>query len=149
VEWDEDASKEDLVLFLERECKTVDDGSQDFEQLGDTIVALSLINELEENVVDGSANEGTKIEEFAINSMESGFQKVAFPGILRVEEFQQVEDKRLIDVALGNVRVEIGTLDESQEEFVYDLKMGPGELKDGLVFFRVERITGRIHRRRY
>ncbi len=48
------------MLLLERQCETVDDGAQDLEQLGNAIVALGLIDELEEDVVDGSSDEGSQ-----------------------------------------------------------------------------------------
>ena len=53
-----------------------------------------------------------------------------------------------INVALGNVCVEVWTLDEAQKEFVDDLQVRPSELENRLVLFRVIRIARRIHRRR-
>jgi len=55
------------------------------EKLGDTVEALCLVDELEEDVVDGSADVGAEVEEFAVYAMERSLQEVAFPGVFRVE----------------------------------------------------------------
>ncbi len=73
VEWDEDAGEEGLVLLLERKRKAVDDGSEDLEELCDAVVTLGLVDELEEDVVDGPADEGAEVEELAVDAMEGGF----------------------------------------------------------------------------
>lgn len=44
------------MFFLQRKGKAVDDRTQDFQQFCDSIESLSLICELEEDVVDRSAN---------------------------------------------------------------------------------------------
>jgi len=121
VEGDEDAGQEGFVLLLQGESKTVDDGAQNFKEFCDAIMAFCLVNELEENVIDGSANEGTKVEKFAVDTMEGSFEKVAFSRILRVEELEEIKDEGLIDVTLCHVSVEIGAFDESEEEFIDNL----------------------------
>jgi hypothetical protein len=60
-----------------------------------------------------------------------------------------LENKRLVDVLLGGVGVEVWTLDKPEEELVDDLEMGPRELEDGLVLFRVEGVARRVDLRRY
>ena len=55
----------------------------------------------------------------------------------------------MIDVCLCNVRVEVLALDKTEEELVDNLDMWPRNFQDGLVFFRVEGLTLRIHRRWY
>ena len=40
------------MLFLERESEPVDDGAEDFQEFGNTVVTLRLVNEPIENVVD-------------------------------------------------------------------------------------------------
>jgi len=52
VERNQNSCQEEFVLFLKRQGETVDDGSQDFQQLCDTIEPLGFIGELEEDVVD-------------------------------------------------------------------------------------------------
>ena len=79
--------------------------------------------------------------------MEGGFQKVPLARVFRIDEFENVEDKRLVDVSFRKVGVEIGTLEESEEEFVHDLEMGPGQLEDWLVFFRVKGVSARVNTR--
>lgn len=50
------ACQEQLVLFLQGERKTIDDGSQNLKQLCYAIEALRLVYELEKDIVDGSSN---------------------------------------------------------------------------------------------
>lgn len=54
----------------------------------------------------------------------------------------------LVYVTLGDVCVEVGALDEAEEEFVDNLKVRPGEFEDGLVLFGIECVARRVHRRR-
>ena len=93
VERDESSSEEGLVFFLERESESVDDGSEDFEEFGDSVVSFGLVDELEEDVVDGSTDEGSEIEEATIDSMKGRLEEVSFSGILAVEEFEELEGK--------------------------------------------------------
>lgn len=67
VQGDEDPREESLVFLLEREGEPVDDGPEYLEELGDPVVSLGLVNELEKDVVDGSTNESSEVEEFSIN----------------------------------------------------------------------------------
>jgi hypothetical protein len=52
----QDTGQKQLVLLLKGQRKSIDDGTQDLQQLGDAIVSLRLIHELEEDIVDGSSN---------------------------------------------------------------------------------------------
>jgi hypothetical protein len=56
VHGEEYPGQEELVFFLERQGETIDDRTQNLEQLGNSIVAFGLIHELEENVVNRSAD---------------------------------------------------------------------------------------------
>lgn len=73
--------------------------------------------------------------------MEGCLEEVALAWVFRVEEFEKVEDERLVNIALGEVGVEVWAFNEAEEEFVDDLEVGPGELEDGFVFFWVEGVT--------
>lgn len=44
----------------------------------------------------------------------------------------------MIDICLGDVGVEILTLDKSQEELIYNLDMWPGHFQDRLILFRIK-----------
>ena len=90
VERDEHPRKEQLVLFLQWQSKTVDYRTENLEKLGDAVEALRLVNELEEDVVDGSADVGAKVEKFAVYAMERSLQEVAFSGVFRVEKLEQL-----------------------------------------------------------
>jgi len=112
-------------------------------------MSFGFVDKVEENVVDGPSYRGPEIEEFSIDPVEGGLQEIAFSWILRIEEFQEVQNKELIDIPLGNVRVEVRTFDKPQEELVDDLEVRPSELQDGFILFRVKCIAGRIHGRGY
>lgn len=86
-----------------------------------------LVYEMEEYVVDGAADERTEIKEFAVDAVERRLKEVTLAGILRIEELEEIEYKRLIDVPLGEVGIEVGALYKSEEELVDDLEVGPGE----------------------
>lgn len=167
VQRDQAPCEERLVLVLERERKAVDDRAEDLEQLGDAVVPLRLVHELEEDVVDRAPDERAQVEEFAVDAVQRRLEKVALARVLAVEELEQLwgesafrcerceqwqkshlEDKLLVDVPLGDVGVEVGALDEPQEELVDDLEVRPRELEHGLVLLGVVRVAGRVHRRR-
>lgn len=76
--------------------------------------------------------------------MKRCFQEITLTRIFTVKQLEKLENKRLVDVALANVRVEIGTFDESEEEFVNDLEVGPGKFKDRFVFLWVKRVACRV-----
>lgn len=81
--------------------------------------------------------------------MESRFQEVSLPWVFAIEKFEERYNERLINIPLRNIGIEVGTLHEAQEEFVDDLKMGPGELQNRFVFLRVESIASRVYLGRY
>lgn len=87
----EDAREKQLVLFLQWKREAIDDGAKDLEQLRNAVESLGLVDELKEDVVDGSSDEGAEIEEFAVDSVECGFQKVSFSGIFRIEKFEKLD----------------------------------------------------------
>lgn len=58
------------------------------------------------------------------------------------------KNKGLVDIFLSNIRVELRTLDESEEKLVDDLQMRPGQFQNRLVFFRVESVARRVDLRR-
>lgn len=58
------------MFFLQRECEAVDDGSKDLKQFRNTIVSLSVVDELEEYVGNGSTDESTQIEELAVDAVQ-------------------------------------------------------------------------------
>ena len=94
VQGDEDSGEEGFVFFFEREGESVDDGSEDFEELGDSVVTFGFVDELEEDVVDGTTDEGSKVEEATVDSMESGFEEVSLSRIFAVEEFEELRGRR-------------------------------------------------------
>ena len=125
MQGNKNTGQEDLVLLFQGNGKTVDDGSQYFQELCNAIMTFSLVDELEEYIIYRTANESPEVEEFAINAMEGSFEEITFSGILRVEEFEKVEDKGLIDVAPSQVSVEVCAFYETEEEFIDDLQMWP------------------------
>lgn len=59
MQGDESSGEESLMFFLQGECEAVDDGSEDLKQFRNTIVSLSVVDELEEYVGNGSTDEST------------------------------------------------------------------------------------------
>ena len=55
----------------------------------------------------------------------------------------------MVDVTLGEVRVEVLAFDDTEKELINNLKVRPSEFQNGLVFFGVERISSGVHRRGY
>lgn len=146
---EEGAHEEGLVFLFERQSKAIDDGPKDLQELRDPVVPLGLVNEVIEHVVDRPTDGGPQVQELAVDSMERGLEEIAFAGIFRVEKLEEVENEGLIDVSLGEVRVEVRALDETEEELVYDLEVRPCEFENRLVLFRVEGVARGINGRGY
>ena len=64
------------MLFLQGQGKTVDDAAEDLKKLRDTVMSLSLIDESEEDVVDGFSNERPVYHELPIDAMQDCFEIV-------------------------------------------------------------------------
>lgn len=73
------------MLVLEWQGKSIDDGAQNFQQLGNAVEALGFISELEEDIIDRPSNIRPEIQEFAIDAVKGGFQEVTLTRILRVK----------------------------------------------------------------
>lgn len=109
-------------------------------------MTFRLIDKVEEDIVNASSNGSTKIEEFAVNSMQSRLEEVTLARIFRIEEFEEVEDEGLVDISFGKVGVKIGAFYETEEEFIDNLEMRPREFEYRLIFFRVISITCGVDR---
>lgn len=88
VKGNEDACEEKFVLLLEWQGEAVDNGAQNLKQLGNSVKALSFINELEKDIVDGTANVGSEVEEFAIDSVQSRLKEISLPRVFRIEQLE-------------------------------------------------------------
>ena len=99
---------------------------------------LGLVDEPVEDVVDLLAYVGSEPEELAVNPVQSRLEEVPLPWVLRVEQIQQLQYELVVDVALGDRRLEIRRLEQTQEELVDELEVGPGYLERRLVLLRVE-----------
>lgn len=76
------------MFLLERERKSVDDRSENFKQLRNSVESLRLVSELEEHVIDGAANIRPQVQKFSINAMQGSFQEIPFPRVFRVKQLQ-------------------------------------------------------------
>lgn len=63
------SDQERFMLLLQGQCKPIDDASQDFQQLSNTIETFRLVDELEKYIVDGFSNVGSQVQEFSIESV--------------------------------------------------------------------------------
>lgn len=70
VQRQQNASEENLVLLLQREREAINDAAEDLQQLGNAVVPLGIVYELEEDVIDGPPDEGAKIQEFPVDPMQ-------------------------------------------------------------------------------
>jgi hypothetical protein len=95
--------------------------------------------------------------------MERGLEKVSLAGVLGVEQLEELglhmlawtkqlhcndtylKNKFVVNVLLGNVGVEILTLDEAEKELVDNLNVGPSDLEDRLVLLGIEGFPLRVH----
>lgn len=118
VQREKHTHQEDLVLLLQWESKTINDGSKNLQKFGDSIVSLRLIDELEEHIIDATPNRSAQLEEFAVDSVECRLEEISLARVFGIEELEQVQHEVLVDVPLGKVSVEIGAFNEAQEEFV-------------------------------
>eukprot|EP00050_Salpingoeca_kvevrii_P003372 m.223265 g.223265 ORF g.223265 m.223265 type:complete len:608 (-) comp10822_c3_seq1:2384-4207(-) len=127
-----------LVLILEGKGKAVDDAAENLEELGDAVVVARLVDKLEEDVVDGAADKRAQRQKLAVNAVQRRLEKVTLAGIFTAKKLEELKDKRLVNVLLGNGRLEVGCLEEAQEKLVHELEMGPGSLKCGLILLGVK-----------
>lgn len=79
------------MFFLQRQSEAVDDRAEDFEQFSDTIMSFCVVNEVEEDVIHRATYECSKIEEFAIYAMQSGFKEVSFAWIFAIKQIQELD----------------------------------------------------------
>lgn len=76
----------------------------------------------EEKVIDLLSDEGSKSEKLSVYSVEHRLQEVSLARVFRIEELEKLEHELLVDDLLADARLEIGRLEEPQEEFVHELK---------------------------
>ena len=76
------------MLFLQRQGETIDDRSKNLQKLGNSIESFRLVDELEEDIVDGTSDERSQVQELAVDTVECGLEKVSLPRVFRVEQFQ-------------------------------------------------------------
>lgn len=55
----------------------------------------------QEDVVDLPSNVSTKAEELAIDAVKNCLEKISLSRVLAVKQFQETDDKGLVNVALG------------------------------------------------
>ena len=69
----EHSREEQLMFFFQRQRKSIDDRAKDLEEFSNTVEALGLVDELEEDIVDGAADVRAEVEELAIDTVQGGF----------------------------------------------------------------------------
>jgi len=78
------------VLFFQRQSEAIDDGPKNLKKLSNAVETLRLVNELEEHVVDRSADVRPQVQKLAINTVQRGLQEITLAGIFRVKQFKQL-----------------------------------------------------------
>lgn len=121
-------------------------------------MSFCFVYKLEKDVVDGSSNECSQVEEFTVDSVQGSFEEIPLSRVFTVKELEQLivndtltrkystyrQDESLINVLFTDIRVEFGTLYKAEEEFVYNLQMWPGELQNRFVFLGVKGVARRV-----
>lgn len=82
VQRNKHSGEKELVLLLQWQCEPVDDGTENLEEFGNAIEPLGLVDKLEEDVVDGAPNVGSKVQKFPVDAVKRSLEEVAFSGIL-------------------------------------------------------------------
>jgi len=113
------------VLHLEWYDKAVDDGTEDLKKFGNAIMSFRFVDKMIEDIVDRATNESTEVEHFAIKPMQSGLEKISLTRVFRVEQFEEIEDEKLVNVWFCKIQAEIGAFEESKEKLVDNLEMRP------------------------
>ena len=149
MKWDKDPSQKNLVFHFHRVRKTIDNRTENLQELCDSIVPLRFINEIVEDIAYRSANECAVIEEFAIYTMKCSLEEIALSWVLGVKELKKIEHELLVDVPFCEDCVKVRAFNESKEKFVDNLKMRPGEFEDRLIFLRIECVPCGIDGRGY
>jgi hypothetical protein len=85
MQWNQHPCEEELVLFLQWQRKSVDDGTENLKKFSDAIESFSLVDELEEDVVDRATDVRAKVEELSVDAVKSSLKEVAFSWVFRIE----------------------------------------------------------------
>lgn len=109
---------------------------------------LGLVDKSIEDVIDLLAYVGPEPEELAVDPVQGRLEEVPLPRVFRVEEIEQLQDELVIDVSLGDRRLKIRRLEQTQKELVDKLQVRPGNLQRRLVFLGVKLCAIGIRRRR-
>ena len=70
-------------------------------------------------IVDLFADVRPQSQEFPVYPVKCGFQEISLPGILAVEQFQQLDDELLVNTPFSGTRCEVWRLEEPQEKLVH------------------------------
>ncbi len=68
-----------------------------------------------ENIVDGFTDKGTQRQEFAVNTMQSCFQKIALAWVLAVKKLEKIDDEVVVNVLFCNSLGTVGSLQKSKK----------------------------------
>ena len=73
-------------------------------------------------MVDLPPDVSSEPQEFAVDPVQHRLEEVSLPGILAVKQLQDVQHEGLVDVPLGKGWLQVGRLQEPQEEGVHQLE---------------------------
>ena len=76
----------------------------------------------EEKVIDLLPDEGPESEKLSVYSVQHRLEEVSLARVFGVEELEKLEHELLVDDLLADARLEIGRLEEPEEEFVHKLE---------------------------
>ena len=125
-------------MIVESNGRDCHSPAENLEQLGDAVVVLGLVDKPVEDIVDLLPNVRPQPKELAVDAVQRRLEKVTLSRVLRVEEVEQLQDEFVVDVTLGDRRLEVRRLEKAQKKLVDKLQVGPGHLQGRLVLLGVE-----------
>ncbi len=126
------------MLRFKRQCKPVDNAAEDFKKFSHSVELFRLVYEAKKDVVDLLTDEGAQAKELSVNSVHYCLEEVTLPRVLTVKEFEQLEDKLMINVALGDAWLKFTGFENMEEKFVHKEEVWPSGIEDRVIFLRVK-----------
>ena len=138
---------EELHMFvLQGEREPVDDRPEDLQKLCDPVVALRLVDEAEECVVDRPADVWAVRHELPIDPVQDRLEVVPLARVLALEEVHDVCHELNVEVLLRHLGLRLPRHNEPQEELVDHLQVRPGWLQDEILVVLLGPVPARTRR---
>ena len=115
------------LLLAEGQGGPLQDGGHHLKQLpGAGLVRLGVVDHLQQQGGDTQAQEAAEVGEGAVDPVEDGLDHLPLPGVPAAEETEEAAGELLVDDGLEAVGLEVGVLEDGQEEVIDQVEVGPG-----------------------